>query len=582
MPPRRSVGKIEPYRTPGPEPSPPDEDPAGPEPAPAPPPEPDYPGSSRVAVRFDRAAAAAGYLGQLLDGGPRNPVVRHGDGAWWVEGDLSLLLARELARLSAGRVHLVSGDRLLLDQGWGQAPEPGRAESRPAAGLAEVPPLDLVRAAGLRTRSAGRPRQLHLLVPAERAAVWISRGLDLGLSVSYRPVQVTPLFTEPEPGGPAEGGTFTEVRLQVVRRDADRRAELPASLVIALDRNLDVLACRSTGRLLIQHGRHSPLPDRQLEFLVQTSANEGGSPAAAGQTWVLADPPHGCWNLVPLAGFTDGWQLVQLGPAHRLEPGDLARADESDVGELPEPSRLTVVRTSRTGDPLDALLLNDAELGFLQALLENHPLAELAQLVPGRDRHLLVAPGGIIDRIPVGRGLARVAPVPVYVAHGWRTEPRLPAGAWRELAAAMRDRAVVLEPDRALAFDLALARPVWELWAGELPPFDDQLPEGAETVLLDLDAAGAVRAGGPRPPVPGQRPGVTPVAQPGRRRRWVERITRTSAFGRRSVTWQQQAMEAVRGGDPERAARLHEQHGDYIRAARLFEDAAVLKESSES
>ena len=538
-----------------------------------------------MAVRFDGAAAAAGYLGQVLDGAPRNPAVRHGDGAWWVEGDLSLSLVRELARLSAGRVYLVAGDRLLLDPGWGQAPEPGRAESRPAAGLAEVPPLDLVRAAGLRERPGGRPRQLHLLARAERAAVWIRRGLDLGLSVSYRPVQATPLFTEPEPdpAGQAEGGTFTEVRLQAMRRDADRPAELPASLVTALDRDPDVLACRSAGRLMIQHGRHSPLPDRQLEFLVQASADEGGSAAAAGRAWVLADPPHGCWNLVPLAGFTDGWHLVQLGPAHRLDPGGLARADDSDAGALPESARLTVVRTSRTGDPLDALLLDDAELAFLQALLENHPLAELAQLVPGRDRYLLLAPGGIIDRIPVGRSLARVAPVPVYVAHGWRTEPRLPAAAWRELSAAMRDRAAVLEPDRTLVFNLALARPVWELWAGELPPFDDQLPEGAETVLLDLDAADAVRVAEPRPPAPGRRPGTVPAAPPPLRRRWVERVTRAiGGSARRSLTWQQEAMQAVLAGDPERAARLHEDHDDYIRAARLFEDAAVLKESADS
>ena len=41
-----------------------------------------------------------------------------------------------------------------------------------------------------------------------------------------------------------------------------------------------------------------------------------------------------------------------------------------------------------------------------------------------------------------------------------------------------------------------------------------------------------------------------------------------------------------RGGcarqDPERATRLFEQHGDYIRAARLFEDAVALKDSTNS
>jgi FtsH ternary system domain X7 len=584
---RRSVGNIEPYRNPAPEQSTPEqstpeEEATGADPALVAPVEREDPGLRRLAVRFGAASAAAGYLGQLLDGGPRNPVVRHGDGAWWVEGDLSLLLARELARLSGGRVYLVLSDRLLLDPGWGQAPEPDRAESRPAAGLVEVPSLDLVRAAGLRTRPARRPRQLHVLAPAERAAVWLRRGLDLGLSSSYRPVLVTPLFADPGPTGLAEAGTLTEIRLQAVRRDGNPRGELPASLLSALVRDPDVLACRSTGRLMIQHGQYSPLPDRQLEFLLHASGDDGdGAAVAADRVCVLADPPHGCLSLVPLAGYTDAWQLVQLGPAHRLEPADLAGADEPDAEVLPPPSRLTVVPTSRTGDRLDALLLDQAELGFLQALLENHPLAELAQLVPGRDQHLLMAPGGIIDRIPLGRALARVAPVPVYVAHGWRTAPRLPAAAWRELAAAMGNRAVVLEPNRALAFDLTLARPVWELWAGELPPFDYQLPEGAEAVLLDLDAASAARTTA-LPPGPAERPEALPDSPQARRRRWVERITGRARPAREPVSWQEEAMGFVRAGDPGRAARLHEQHGDYIRAGRLFEDEAELKGNAES
>jgi FtsH ternary system domain X7 len=541
-----------------------------------------------VAARFGHPAAAAGYLGQLLDGAPRNLVVRRGDDAWWVEGDVSLSLARELARLSGGRIYAVAADVLLLDAGWGPTPEPGQAERRPMAGLAEVPAVDLVREAGLRLRPGGRPRQLNLLARAERAAVLIRRGLDLGLVVSYRPVRVIPLFAEPGQGESVPERTLTEVRLQAVQRETDRRAELPASLVTALDRDPQALICRSTGRLMIQHGWHSPLSDHQLEYLVQAAAASGtGPPPDPGNTWVLAEPAHGCWNLVPLArSFTDGWQLIQLGPAHRLKPGDPALADEPGAAASPVPSRLTVVRTSRTGDPLDALLLEDADLRYLRTLLEGHPLAALAQVVPGRGQHLLLAPGGIIERIPIGRYLARVGPVPVYVAHGWRTEPRLPAAAWQELVAHVRKCAFVLEPERTLVFDQRARRPVWELWAGEMPPFDDDLTDDTEVALSELDTtdpAGA--AGEPWPPAARPAPAADSAAdsaaeQASWPRRWIDRLTRgaTGPAIRRSLTWQEQAMDAVLAGDPERAAQLHEQHGDYIRAARLFEDAAALKE----
>ena len=161
------------------------------------------------------------------------------------------------------------------------------------------------------------------------------------------------------------------------------------------------------------------------------------------------------------------------------------------------------------------------------------------------------------------------------MAHGWRTEPRLPAAAWRELSAAMRDRAAVLEPDRTLVFNLALARPVWEPWAGELPPFDDQLPEGAETVLLDLDAADAVRVAEPRPPrlAGGRDPclAAPPAA-------WVERTTRASRppgapSPGSSRRWRPGARGSGTGGRP------HESTTDTFEPD-AFEDAAALKESA--
>jgi hypothetical protein len=169
--------------------------------------------------------------------------------------------------------------------------------------------------------------------------------------------------------------------------------------VAALDEDRLTLACREAAdRLLVQHDRFSPLSDRQFAALVPT-----------GETWVIADPPTGCWSLEPLAGFADAWSLVTLGPAHRLTSGDAGWADAADAPWQPEPEPLRVVPSSSTaGATVDAVLLEPDDLPAVRLLLEGHPLAETAVVVPGRDRYLLLAPGGVADQIPVGRYLASV------------------------------------------------------------------------------------------------------------------------------------------------------------------------------
>jgi hypothetical protein len=232
---------------------------------------------------------------------------------------------------------------------------------------------------------------------------------------------------------------------------------------------------------------------------------------------------------------------------------------------------------------VDAILLQDADLDAVRLLLEGHPLAETAVLVPGRDHHLLMAPGGVADRIPVGRYLTSAGPGDIYVAQGARTDPRLPAAAWRDLARDLGRRALVLDTDRTLVFDLSRRRPVWELWAGEPPAVDVQLPPEAGEVLAGLAAeerVAAERAAAatpqlPRPPA--TRPAVpaAPPERPAGLRGLLRRLSGRGPETRdRPLSWQEQAAAAEDAADLVAAARLHAQHGDHLRAARLYERAA--------
>ena len=565
---------VRPPRAPRPAPSQPaPEEPAAPAGL-APLPEPPDPGDVEVAVRFDRPAPALGYLGQLTDGEAREPRVLRGESHWWVAAELPLALARELAELGGGRCHVPDGDRLLLDPGHGPGPDPRLADLVPAGSLTEVPVVELVRAAGLRARDGARPRQVHVLARRERAAALVRRGLDLGLGTSFRPVRAAPLFHAADGDG-RQAGTLTEVRLEAVQRDTGLRAELPPSLLDALDRDRNVLACRAHGRLMVQARRWSPLPDHQLAAVLLPTVEAG--------VLVLADEPHGCWLLTPMTEFRNGWEIAQLDPANRLEPGDPALTGPADDSAVPETERIQVVRTRQTGDPVDAVLLRTGDLRLLRALFEGRPLAELAFVVHGGDRHLLIAPGGVRDRIPVGQYLVALSPAPsnAYVAHGWRTRPRLPAAAWHALYEGIRDRALVLEENRTLVFDLTTRRPVWELWAGDLPEFDEGVPDGVPDELARMDASDPVAAAVPargaprRPSVPSGGGGGVAAASENvfqRGRRMLRRLRG------REVDWREAAMDAEAAGDFEVAADLLERHGELERAAKLFELAAERKD----
>lgn len=529
-----------------------------------------------LAGAFADAWAAAGYLGQLIDLAEARPVVQRGHDRWWVLADIPLNLGRELIELAGGRGYLRRSDRLLPDPGWGlplQSDDPAGAA---LTELPEVPTFNLVKAAGMHARPATPRERVVALVPTARAASLLRRALDLRLHATFRPVQLRALFRpdqppdDAHPGQQPASGTLIEVRLEAVSHGGRQNRYVSEGLIAVLDTDPAklVLVCREASpRLLVQHDRHSPLTDRQLDALVD------------GDTWVLADPPHGCWSLSPLADFAEAGSLVRLGSAHRLAPGDESWPDRDSAELLPQPAELRIVPTPPGDAPVDALLLDDDDLTGLPPLLEGHPLAEFAVVVPGRDRHLLLAPGGIAERIPLGVYLSCVGPGPVYLAHGWRTDPLLPATAWRQLISLAPGTAMVLEPDRTLAFDLSLRRPVWELWAGDLPPFDPQLPAEATEILTGIDAQLRTpalqltnKAGGGKldqPADAGQH-----KESHGLRGLMARFIHPDRAAKPQPLTWQEQALEAELAGNLIEAARLHDQHGEPRQAGHLYERAA--------
>ena len=485
-----------------------------------------------LAVRFGSAASALAFAGQLLSVGRADGLTfcSDVDHFRWVRALAELDITRELATAAHGSVFIDGGaGRLIEDPGWGDPPTTQSrddfATTVDSAALAPTSLPELVRIAGLHRVREQSTAGVRVLLPGYLMPDALRRALDRRIEVAHRPVRLHPLFDD----------TVDQAAMALIElRLTAQQGHIPPSLLAALAREPLVTVCRAAGddgNLLMQYGMASPLLDHLLAGLLQ------------GQGWVLTYDQLGCRVVEPVGEFADSAACVELRDAHSLQSG--APGPSDDRPRLPE---LRLVRERTHGRAVDAILLADDDLSAIALLLEGHPLSESAQVIRGRDRHLLVAPGGVLDRLPVGESLYRLGPGPLYVPLGFGTRPQLPVSARRALFGASDQTAVILLADSVLHFSVQNRGPVWTLWVGPPPEIDMQLPAEVSALLDDLATPVPSAADGADDP----RPGV-------------------SAVGR---TWLDDAMDAEFRGALTLAAELHERHGDPLRAARLFARAA--------
>lgn len=535
-------------------PDPPLPEPPAPDPAPA-----GKPRLVDVLGRFTAAARALAFAEQVTLAQPDGAdCYQGGDGGWWVAARLPLGPAREMAGLGGGTLYVATAGGFAVDRGWGDEPAGGQAARLPE--LTRVTLVDLVQVAGLHPVPVTPLRAACVLVPGHLVRGVVERALDLGLRATYQLVTLDPLFAADRPGAGRASYAVWLTAQPVVRQPGARPSgataeALPAALLSALADDPFALVCRPVDRtLLIGYGHGSPLSDGALARLVAATGDE---------TWLLAPPPDGCARVTPVGTPLDAADLVDLDAAHRLlDVGTDQLHAEPPGARGPEPRPLTLVPTTAHRAPVDAVLLDDADLDCLPLLLAGDPLADAALLIRGAGRHLLTAPGGLLTELPVGEPLTCIGPGSVYLPLGFRLDPPVGPSARAVLFKPDRRVAQVVLRDIRLGYDLETAEPLWRLWAGTVPDLDLQL--GREE-LADLDSAAAQIGDPPRAEDRSRsligrlttRPRPDPEPEPG--------------------AWRQQAYLAERAGDYAVAAQLYARHNEPLRAARMWEREAREK-----
>ncbi|GAA5050099.1 hypothetical protein HNP84_004144 [Thermocatellispora tengchongensis] len=464
-----------------------------------------------------------------------DPPVLHREpgGAYWLVAWLSPGVGAGLIWASGGdayRVEATAEEIAFVPLGGTGHPPPAPAE---LVRWPEANPLSLVPRVPL---APGRERAypaLGVLTTGQLAHQIIRRCLADGANVAYRPVLRHEVFVdagEPEPA-------------VLIRVSGPGAGEVPRRLVAKLTRLPHTIVGRYADP------GESLLLDVDFRLPAQDAHLCGAVPA--GARWVIGRAGAGAWAVDPQAGEKPA-HLMLTAPGLPLTPAPAVpgargfRASERiEVG---------LVRSSRHHGPIDAVLLERDQLGALAEYMRGRPLAEEAYLIPGQDAYLLTEPARLLNSVPLGRPLRRVGPFGFYLAHGYALDPPLPPAAREDLFAVSPSRAVVVCPGEAIAFDVERARPVWHLWLpDELPAFRGGLPERGRAILERIERA---RAG--REDTAAQEPGSEA-------RRARLRLA---------------AIQAQLADEPEEAARLLEEAGDYARAALALERLARAEEEA--
>jgi hypothetical protein len=520
-------------------------------------------GSPRSALAFLGLIAGAGLVDAAT--ARRSPGDRGSDGHsdhWWIEVDVAWSSIFPYA-LSDGRIF--AGQ----DGGWAELPrdggQPGTPAASPAAGWPVANLGDLVATIALRPAQPVFSDALVVTV-GNLAGLVLRRAAAFGLAVDVIPATRRPLS-----GGPTHTAALFHLRWE------DRRP--PRTLLHALSRLPHTVVARPVitaasadarpgSGLLVDIGHAPPPAAALLASLI---------PETEG--WLLGGPDAGHWRLDLRGPPVDGLSLLDA-PRLPVTPPLTAGGPVAALSGERLPLRLAACPVV-PGSP-DAVLLDDDELGWTRRFLIARPAAaETAYLLPGPGRHLLLAPGGLLEAMPFGVPLRRFEGEPLLLEEGQGFFPPLPAAARSALFGAGDGEVVVVTrgpagPGTSAAaggaggvaaarFALSAMVPVWQLWRAEPPPVATGVHgpavERLQYLIELFERSRPASAAGPAPA--GDRKGL---------------FSRLSAAlhlqGDGRDTLLRRALEAENAGDPIKAAELLEQAGDLARAGRLYERAA--------
>ncbi len=464
---------------------------------------------------------------------PQSPEGDGTGGDWWAEVELSWETAAPLVRTAGGRPYEAVGPR------WLEVPildQPSGDPTLDVRSWAPVDLADLVTTLPLRRVGLAPHPVLDVVVPGALGRWVLRRATALGLGVRLVTAHRSQLAATPSPRPEEAGASVLLIRLEA------ERGTVPLSLVQALTRLPYVVAARPAGpesdRLLVDVRHRPPLAESLVAGMIPED-----------EIWVLGGPDVGHWRLTVTGEQIDGADL--------LAPPAVPLAEAPATADVAMPSGLPVRLVARPGrsGPTDAVLLDESELGWLQRFLMTRPSGERAFLIPGGERYLLTAPGGLTGTLPFGVPLSRTGPRGLYVEAGLDFFPPLPEGARREVFKLDEGGIVAVVDEGAFRFDLERMVPAWTLWVGEAPPVRAEVSERSEALLGMIGAA--IRE----------------------QEAMIEAMRRQKAGGsKRKVNRSQlleEAQKAEAAGDLVGAAKLLEEAGDLGPAGRLYERAAM-------
>jgi len=408
--------------------------------------------------RFPTAAKMLAFVGMLAGTGLAPKVVcRHRPNkAWWIEFELPSDQVAHLIWTAGGQPYGYEANQwhpFTLTGEYSTTPD----TDNPAAGeLIEL--TDLLAETMLHRRQPGRLTSVHVVVLPALSRWVLRRALALGIQVDIVAAQRNPLRGHQAASGvlllhlQAKQGTVPQSLLQAI-------AALPYTTVAQ--------APGTNERLLVDIHYRPPLSESLLGTMIPTD-----------ETWLLGAPDIGHWRLKLQGEAVDGFSLLE---APTLPPTDQPTSTET---RLPAPLPVQLI-TDRFGR-IDAVLLDDTELGWLQTFLATQPENDAIFLLPGFGKHLMTAPGGLPGQIPFGLPLTHFNPGGLFLETGLNFYPALPETARQQTFGLGDGQVVVLIKDAAYRFNTDNLIPAWALWVGKPPEITDGLAARSRKILAKI------------------------------------------------------------------------------------------------